>query len=151
MTIERVFIAGAGLMGSGIAQVCAQAGIRVTLNDVSEQALNKGMKSIAWSVGKLAFARRMGPFETGDMVGLDVSFGALTAIYRESRDMRYPPSCCGEWSKPGISGARPAKAGMFTMRMVAKRRKMDERNCNYRRGKNPGGTVYGRLESNPRL
>jgi 3-hydroxybutyryl-CoA dehydrogenase len=41
---------------------------------------------------RLAFGRPMGPFETGDMVGLDVSFGALTAIYEESRDMRfYPP------------------------------------------------------------
>ena len=26
MTINKVFIVGAGLMGSGIAQVCAQAG-----------------------------------------------------------------------------------------------------------------------------
>ncbi len=40
---------------------------------------------------KLAFGRKMGPFETGDMVGLDVSCGALTAIYQDSKDMRYYP------------------------------------------------------------
>ncbi len=53
MAIDHVFIAGAGLMGSGIAQVCAQAGIQVTLSDVDEQALKKGREGITWSVGKL--------------------------------------------------------------------------------------------------
>jgi 3-hydroxybutyryl-CoA dehydrogenase len=38
---------------------------------------------------KLAFGRKMGPFETGDLVGLDVSCGALNAIYEESQDPRY--------------------------------------------------------------
>ncbi len=52
MEIKRVFIVGAGLMGSGIAQACAQAGIGVILNDVSQEAIDKGMKSIDWSVGK---------------------------------------------------------------------------------------------------
>ena len=52
MTIENVFIVGAGLMGSGIAQVCAQAGIHVFLNDVSREVLDKGLKTIDWSVGK---------------------------------------------------------------------------------------------------
>lgn len=40
---------------------------------------------------RMAFGRRMGPFETGDMVGLDVSHGALMAIYDESKDDRYYP------------------------------------------------------------
>ena len=52
MTIKEVFIVGAGLMGSGIAQVCAQAGINVKLNDVNDEALAKGMKAISWSVDK---------------------------------------------------------------------------------------------------
>jgi 3-hydroxybutyryl-CoA dehydrogenase len=52
MGIDRVFIVGAGLMGGGIAQVCAQSGIQVTLTDVSAEAIDRGMKSIAWSVGK---------------------------------------------------------------------------------------------------
>ncbi len=40
-------------MGSGIAQVCAQAGLEVILNDVSPEVLEHGFKGIAWSVGKL--------------------------------------------------------------------------------------------------
>ncbi len=52
MDIKKVFVAGAGLMGSGIAQVCAQSGIQVLLNDVSQEFIDKGMKNIAWSVGK---------------------------------------------------------------------------------------------------
>ena len=53
MVINNIFIAGSGLMGSGIAQICAQAGIEVTLNDISAEALAKGLSNIDWSVGKL--------------------------------------------------------------------------------------------------
>ena len=52
MQIKKVIVVGSGLMGSGIAQVCAQAGIQVFLNDVSQAALNKAIKNIEWSVGK---------------------------------------------------------------------------------------------------
>ncbi|MFH1349530.1 MAG: 3-hydroxyacyl-CoA dehydrogenase family protein [Pseudomonadota bacterium] len=52
MEINRVFIVGAGLMGSGIAQVCAQSGIEVTINDINRETMNKGLQGIAWSVGK---------------------------------------------------------------------------------------------------
>jgi 3-hydroxybutyryl-CoA dehydrogenase len=52
MTIKCVFITGAGLMGSGIAQVCAQSGMDVILNDISQEAIEKGLKNIAWSVSK---------------------------------------------------------------------------------------------------
>jgi 3-hydroxybutyryl-CoA dehydrogenase len=52
MGIQKVLVIGAGLMGSGIAQVCAQAGIQVGLHDVSEYVLSKALKAIDWSVGK---------------------------------------------------------------------------------------------------
>jgi 3-hydroxybutyryl-CoA dehydrogenase len=52
MEMRKVLVVGSGLMGSGIAQVCAQAGIDVFLNDASEEALNKAIKNIEWSVGK---------------------------------------------------------------------------------------------------
>jgi 3-hydroxybutyryl-CoA dehydrogenase len=54
MNVQKVMVMGSGLMGSGIAQVCAQAGIEVILNDVSKEALRKAMKTIVWSVGKFA-------------------------------------------------------------------------------------------------
>lgn len=46
MAINKVMVIGAGQMGAGIAQVCAQAGFDVLLNDMNEDALAKGMKSI---------------------------------------------------------------------------------------------------------
>jgi len=52
MRVKKVFIVGAGLMGSGIAQVCAQSGINVVMNDNSQEAIDKAIKSIAWSVSK---------------------------------------------------------------------------------------------------
>ncbi len=52
MDIRKVFIVGSGLMGSGIAQVCAQRGLEVVLYDIDAEALKRALKSIEWSVGK---------------------------------------------------------------------------------------------------
>ena len=52
MAIEKVFVVGSGLMGGGIAQVCAQVGIQVFITDISQEILNKALKNISWSVGK---------------------------------------------------------------------------------------------------
>ncbi len=52
MAVKKVMVVGSGLMGSGIAQVCVQAGIRVFLNDMSPEAIDQAMKNIAWSVDK---------------------------------------------------------------------------------------------------
>jgi len=54
METRTVLVIGSGTMGSGIAQVCAQAGITVFLYDVDSAYLEKSFKSIEWSVGKLA-------------------------------------------------------------------------------------------------
>jgi 3-hydroxybutyryl-CoA dehydrogenase len=53
MSVQKVFIVGSGLMGSGIAQVCAQAGLSVTLCDAAQEQLDRALKNIAWSAGKL--------------------------------------------------------------------------------------------------
>ncbi|UCE56266.1 MAG: 3-hydroxyacyl-CoA dehydrogenase family protein [Desulfobacterales bacterium] len=53
MEIKKIFVAGAGLMGGGITQVCAQAGYDVTMRDLTEEILEKSLKAIHWSVGKL--------------------------------------------------------------------------------------------------
>jgi len=50
--ITKIFVAGAGLMGGGIAQVCAQAGYEVTIRDLTGELIEKGLKSVRWSVGK---------------------------------------------------------------------------------------------------
>jgi 3-hydroxybutyryl-CoA dehydrogenase len=46
MAIERVGIVGAGQMGSGIAQVCAAAGLQVVLTDAKPDALAKSTSGI---------------------------------------------------------------------------------------------------------
>ena len=46
MEIKRVSVLGAGLMGHGIAQVCAQGGLEVTLEDIKEDFLQKGLDRV---------------------------------------------------------------------------------------------------------
>jgi 3-hydroxybutyryl-CoA dehydrogenase len=53
MTINTIFVVGAGLMGGGISQVCAQAGYHVVMQDLSDEILTKSLKAVRWSVGKL--------------------------------------------------------------------------------------------------
>lgn len=46
MEIKKVGVVGCGLMGAGIAQVCAQSGYQVIVSEVNEELLRKGMASI---------------------------------------------------------------------------------------------------------
>ena len=46
MTIQTVMVIGAGQMGSGIAQVCAQAGYSVILNDIKQEFYERGLQTI---------------------------------------------------------------------------------------------------------
>ena len=46
MEIKNVCVVGAGLMGNGIAQVCAQAGYQVSLQDIEQRFVDSGMQTI---------------------------------------------------------------------------------------------------------
>ena len=46
MTIQCVAVVGAGTMGAGIAQVCAQAGWQTNLYDAFPEGLERGMERI---------------------------------------------------------------------------------------------------------
>ena len=50
---ERVGVVGAGTMGAGIAQVCAVAGMNVTVFDMQADALARGVKSIESSLARI--------------------------------------------------------------------------------------------------
>jgi 3-hydroxybutyryl-CoA dehydrogenase len=52
--MESVLVIGAGFMGSGIGQVCAQAGYQIHLMDIKDTALNKAVNEIKWSLSKLS-------------------------------------------------------------------------------------------------
>lgn len=51
---QQVAVIGAGLMGSGIAQVAATAGIEVTLRDITDAALQRGRDAIEKSLTRFA-------------------------------------------------------------------------------------------------
>ncbi len=46
MEIKNIFVIGAGQMGNGIAQVSAQAGFDVIMNDINDELVDKGIASI---------------------------------------------------------------------------------------------------------
>lgn len=54
MDIKTVMVVGAGQMGSGIAQVCAQSGYQVIVNDIKEGFLDKGFAVIARNLARQA-------------------------------------------------------------------------------------------------
>lgn len=53
MAIEKVGIVGCGLMGSGIAQVCAAAGFTTIVREVSPDLMDKGIKGIEKNLARL--------------------------------------------------------------------------------------------------
>jgi len=46
MTIKKVCVLGAGIMGAGIAQVLAEAGLRIALRDIEQRFVDNGMAGI---------------------------------------------------------------------------------------------------------
>ena len=46
MEVKKICVLGAGLMGNGIAQVCAQTGYAVSMRDIEQRFLDGGMNSI---------------------------------------------------------------------------------------------------------
>src|SRR4051812_44078770 len=54
MAIKKVGVLGCGLMGSGIAQVCAMAGYDVVVLEADQKFIDKGFSGIDKSLGKLA-------------------------------------------------------------------------------------------------
>jgi 3-hydroxybutyryl-CoA dehydrogenase len=61
MSIERVFVIGAGLMGHGIAQVSAAAGKRVTLADRTQELAEKGAARIGASLKRQVDKGKLDP------------------------------------------------------------------------------------------
>ena len=89
------------------------------INRINFPAAVEAMRLVEAGVGtvedidkglRLASGRRMGIFETGDMVGLDVTCGALTAIYEETKDPRwFPPAILRRKVMAGQLGRKTGK------------------------------------------
>ena len=68
-TIKKVGVLGCGLMGSGIAQTCAQVGYDVVVREVEQQYLDKGFKGIEKSLGRFVDKGTMSAADRDACVG----------------------------------------------------------------------------------
>ena len=91
MSIARIGVIGAGTMGNGIAQVCAVAGLSVTMVDINDAAVQRGLKTVGDSLERLvrkdkmtadakaaAIARIQGVTSQDALAGCDLVIEAAT-------------------------------------------------------------------------
>lgn len=69
MAIKKVGVVGCGLMGSGIAQVCAQAGFPTVVREVSPELVEKGLKGIEKNLTRLVGKATITEAEKGEIRG----------------------------------------------------------------------------------
>ena len=77
MEIKNVFVMGAGVMGSGIAQVVAQAGYKVILEDVSEEFLKRALANIEKGLGRMV---KKGDMSEQDKANIKSRISATTDL-----------------------------------------------------------------------
>lgn len=65
----KIFILGAGTMGSGIAQVFAQAGYEVTMRDIKEEFVQRGLGIITKNLDRHVKKERMTEEEKSEVLG----------------------------------------------------------------------------------
>jgi 3-hydroxybutyryl-CoA dehydrogenase len=71
MEVKRIFVVGAGTMGSGIAQTAAVSGYQVSMSDISQEILDRGLNGIRNSVEKLAAKEKIS--EAQRQAALDIA------------------------------------------------------------------------------
>lgn len=70
MKIHKVMVVGAGVMGSGIAQVCAENGFVTILTDIKEEYARKGKEKAAYFLGRKVEKQRLTEQEKEDTLKL---------------------------------------------------------------------------------
>jgi 3-hydroxybutyryl-CoA dehydrogenase len=84
MSIDRVFVIGAGLMGHGIAQVSAAGGKQVTLSDRTAELANKGRDRIAGNLARQVEKGKLDQSEAEAILGrVATSVGPDSAVGHE--------------------------------------------------------------------
>ena len=61
--VKKITVLGSGIMGHGIAQVCAMAGYNVTLRDIESSLLDKALEKVKWSLSKLVEKQKITQIE----------------------------------------------------------------------------------------
>ncbi|MCL4503349.1 MAG: 3-hydroxybutyryl-CoA dehydrogenase [Deltaproteobacteria bacterium] len=69
MQIKTVGVVGAGQMGNGIAQVAAMSGFSVIMSDISEEFVQRGLKTITKILGKNVEKGKMSPADRDAVLG----------------------------------------------------------------------------------
>lgn len=69
MAIQTVGVVGCGLMGSGIAQIAAQAGLKVIVREIDDKAVAAGRKKIEGFLGKAVEKGKLSAEEMGRITG----------------------------------------------------------------------------------
>jgi len=69
MEIKKIGVIGAGTMGNGISQVCAAAGYDVTMVDINEAAVKRGMDTIAKSLDRLLAKQKISEADRNATLG----------------------------------------------------------------------------------
>jgi 3-hydroxybutyryl-CoA dehydrogenase len=69
MSVKTIMVIGAGQMGSGIAQVCAQAGYSVFLNDLKSEFVDRGLAGIRKNLNRQVDKGRMTSEQLDEVVG----------------------------------------------------------------------------------
>ena len=67
--IKKVGVIGCGQMGSGITQVCSQSGYQVTVSEVNDEFLNKGLSSIDTNLSRSVQRERIAQQEKDEILG----------------------------------------------------------------------------------
>jgi 3-hydroxybutyryl-CoA dehydrogenase len=68
MEIKKVSVLGAGIMGSGIAQVAAQAGFPVSMRDLEDRFVHKGMTAIRQNLDRAVAKGKMEASEAAAVI-----------------------------------------------------------------------------------
>ena len=68
-TASRIGVIGAGTMGNGIAQVCAQAGLQVRMVDIADAAVQRGLSTVSKSLDRLVAKDKISAAEKDAIVG----------------------------------------------------------------------------------
>jgi 3-hydroxybutyryl-CoA dehydrogenase len=100
MAIEKVGVVGCGLMGSGIAQTAAQAGLQVVVREVSTELIEKGFSNIDKSLSRLVQrgtlnaeqrdatrSRLRGVTRIEELAGCDIIIEAITEQLSAKREL----------------------------------------------------------------